>query len=174
MKPGVCPAATAVAIVAGLVVMAGCGGASSSSSGDASHDHPESAATAIDRTAGAIGAATTKQPLKPQELTGKKKGQEPSKGKPEAESQLPLGMPLKAGDPRVKKVIAGLLHPDDTSQGHAGSGRGESQEGAHQNGALGILDQIRRAAREQLDQPAGNDHGQPEHGKGLGILEMLR
>jgi hypothetical protein len=103
-------------------------------------------------------------PAKPDEKA-KKRG---------ADLQVPLGVPLDARSPRVIRAIAGLLHPDGENSG--GSSRGNSQQGqqGQRRGALGLLDQIRAAARERLEQAQGKHPQRSERGGALHILEMLR
>jgi hypothetical protein len=163
MRRGLC----ATAIVTTLVVVAGCGG--SSSSGDAPRP-PASDSAATKEMAGAPKPERTNRrsnratPARP-DAKAKKRG---------ADVQVPLGVPLDARSPRVRRAIATLLHPDGENRG--GSGRGNSQRGGQgqRRGALGLLDQIRAAARERLDQPQGTHPQRSERGGALHILEMLR
>ncbi|HEY1355862.1 MAG TPA: hypothetical protein VGF09_06065 [Solirubrobacterales bacterium] len=121
--------------------------------------------------AGAVEAAPAYAPGQPPKPHGQpaRKGRGKSNGKPQAEPQVPPGDRLNARSARVKKAITDLLHPSSKSGGEGRQG-GQEQRG----GALGILERIRRAARERLHQIQGRNQGGSQQGGGLPILEMLR
>jgi hypothetical protein len=161
--------AYAIAILAALAVVTGCGGGSSS--GDSSHGRPESAAAALDRLGGRVQQRSSRQGSPARQAEA---GEKADNGKPRA--QVPQGVPLDTRSARVRKAIADLLHPENKSHGRGESSRSETQKGAKpdRRGGLGILEQLRRAVHERLQQLPGKDRGRSDHDGGPGILEMLR
>ncbi len=156
--------AYAIAILAALAVVTGCGGGSSS--GDSSHGRPESAAATLDRLGGRVQQGS---PAGQAEA-----GEKADNGKPRA--QVPQGVPLDTRSARVRKAIADLLHPESKGHGDGESSHSEAQKGANadRRGGLGILEQLRRAVHERLQLLPGKDRGRSDHDGGPGILEMLR
>ena len=153
------------ALVVAVWILALLAGSSGGSAGETSQGGADSA-TAIGRMAGADDPGPTRQKAKP----------DPEANRAEAEAPLPLGVPVDARDARVRQAIAGSLHPDRSSGNDDGAGRDENQsKGEDRRGnQIGILEQIRRAARGHLEQLAGPDRGHSRRGGGLNILEMLR
>src|SRR6188472_1335897 len=150
------------AILAALAIATGCGGGSSS--GDSSHPRPESAAAALDRLGERVQQATAPRgsPARKAEPEERGAGQEGSG------VQLPQGVPLDTRSSRVRKAIADLLHPRKHS-------RQDGEKAPSRKGSvLGILEQLRRAAREKIGRVPrkGRDHSGDEGGSS--ILDMLR
>lgn len=92
-----------------------------------------------------------------------------------AAAPLPQGVPLNATDPRVRRAIAGLLHPQST-------GHGQEQERPEEPGSsqskgdknqVGVVEQILKDLRRRIQQAPTNRH--PSHHDSLpNILEMLK
>jgi hypothetical protein len=162
---------SAVAIATALAFGAGCGGGSSSS-GDSSHGGAESAAGVIER----LGGAGKPGPETPAPKTTAPAKSDDGAGAGRAQAQAPQGVPLDSRSARVRKAIDDLLHPNDKSHGDAESSRSEAQKGAKagRGGGLGILEQLRRAVHERLQQLPGKNRRRSGHDDGSGILDMLR
>jgi hypothetical protein len=155
MRSSVC----ALAVVA-VVAMAGCGGTPSSGDASQAKDGGASAPGAVDRAVKGVEEEATTRPARPHVRGG-------SKEKAKTQYQLPQGVPLETRSARVRKAIDDLLHPDRKSEPGGGSGRGRG-------GGVGILEQLRRAVHERIQQPHGKDRTRSGHDDGSGILDMLR
>ncbi len=139
-----------VAAVTSLGLVAGCGGGASS--GEAPDRHSDSPSTNGATTAGTVDVES-------------------------GIAQSPAERGREAGGARVQKAITGPTHSDrsgsDGSPANEESKNGQRHRGGG-HGALSILDQLRRVARERLNALAPRKQGTSGKDDGLHILEMLR
>jgi hypothetical protein len=160
-----------ISIVAGaaaLAVAIGCGGASSSDGGSIAHT---ASAPTADHAVANLDARPNPQPTPDKHSV---KAAKERKGGA-AKGGIPLGVPLDARSPRVRKAIASLLHPVRARNGGE-SGSTRDRGTGVERGALGLLEKVLHSAEKSGDPASGgnrNPHGSRQ-GDPVHILEMLR